>query len=96
MNDRPADKARTRFHSDSRAGCVCLIWSVWFVWSLWFVLFIELVSSNQTNETNQRDQTTIFGCGLTSFYWELFHEFFGKERGLEHPTHAGQHLPVYP
>ncbi len=31
---------------------------------------------------------------LTSFYWKLFHDFFGKERGLEHPTHAGLHCPV--
>ena len=66
-----------------------LLWFIWFVWFLWFLWSIWLVWFNQINETDETDQTTIFGCGLTSFYWELFHEFFGKERGLEHPTHAG-------
>jgi hypothetical protein len=59
------------------------IWSVWFLWSIWLVWF------NQTNETNQTNQITIFGYGLASFYREIFHELFGKERGLEHPTYAG-------
>jgi len=44
---------------------------------------------DQANQTNQINKITIFGYGLTSFYWELFHELIGKERGLEHPTHAG-------
>jgi len=51
---------------------------------------------NETNQTDQINKITIFGCRLASFYREVFHEFFGKERGLEHPPYAGQHLPVYP
>jgi hypothetical protein len=46
-------------------------------------------SINETNQTDQINKITIFGCRLASLYWELFHQFFGKERGLEHPAHAG-------
>jgi hypothetical protein len=46
-------------------------------------------SINETNQTDQINKITIFRCGLPSSHRELFHEFFGKERGLEHPPHAG-------
>ena len=78
---------------DRTKKLVCLVGLVYLVYLVRLVCLVFWLNAshqmNKIDQTNQTDQATVFGCGLTSFYWEVFHEFLGKERGLEHPTYAG-------
>jgi hypothetical protein len=93
---RRADNASDRVapgDSTLQTNLVCLVGLVYLVYLVRLVCLVfwlnESHQMNKIDQTNQTDQITIFGCRLTSFYWKVFHEFFRKERGLEHPTYAG-------